>query len=76
MTDLTKGEHFELEGALYEVYLLGERIVVAYVLDEFGERIEDETDTVCGFKTSAFSDLRFNREHENEFDREADELAG
>lgn len=63
--DLNKGDIFTLEGALYEVYLLGERIVVAFILDENSERVPDPDDVVGdNFLTTAFSDLRFNREHE------------
>lgn len=63
--DLQKGDVFFLEGALYEVYLLGERIVVAFILDENSERVPDPDDVVGDkFLTTAFSDLRFNREHE------------
>lgn len=81
--DLNKGDIFTLEGNYYEVYLLGERIVVAYLLqpvnnfkgrpvgiadnyeDTTLERVPDPDDVVGGkFLTTAFSDLRFNREHE------------
>lgn len=81
--DLNKGDIFTLEGKYYEVQLLGERIVVAYELQERRnfkgvpvgitdtyvdttlERIPDPDDVVGDkFLTTAFSDLRFNREHE------------
>jgi len=62
--DLNKGDVFALEGGQYEAYLLGERIVVAYVLDEHGQRVPDPDDIVGDtFLTTAFSDLRFEREH-------------
>lgn len=74
LTDLNRGDHFMLEGELHEVWMLGERIVLAFVLEPDGSRLPD--DTCCsGFLTTAFSDLRFNREHETDLDREADELA-
>lgn len=62
--DLTKGQRFTLEGGDYEVQLLGERIVLAYKLNKAGERMLDP-DGVIGdeYLTTAFSDLRFEREH-------------
>lgn len=63
--DLTKGQRFTLEGGQYEVQTLGERIVLAFILDENGQRVPDPDDVVGDkFITTAFSDLRFNREHE------------
>lgn len=60
--DLKRGDVFTLEGGLYETKILGERIVLAYQLDDAMERIPDP-DAPDGWKSTAFSDLRFNREH-------------
>lgn len=60
--DLKRGDVFELEGGLFEVKYLGERIIMAYQLDGALDRIEDPT-SPDGFKTTAFSDLRYYREH-------------
>lgn len=63
-TDLTKGQRFTLEGGAYEVQTLGERIVLAFILDAAGNRIPDPDDVVGDkYLTTAFSDLRFEREH-------------
>lgn len=59
---LNRGDVFELEGGLYEVMYLGERIIMAYVLDGALDRVPDPTNTE-GWKTTAFSDLRYYREH-------------
>lgn len=68
--DLERGAHFMLEGARYEVQALGERIILAYVLDKRGQRQYDPDDVVGDkYLTTAFSDLRFNREHETPEDR-------
>lgn len=72
--DLKKGDVFTMDGQYYEVQLLGERIVVAYVLYDEGntdgtsgstlQRMPDPDDIVGDtFLTTAFSDLRFEREH-------------
>lgn len=63
--DLEKGDVFELEGGLYEVQMLGERIILAFVLDGSLDRVPDELDST-GYKTTAFSDLRYYREHNDE----------
>lgn len=80
--DLKRGDVFTMDGQYYEVQLLGERIVVAYLLqpvhnfertpagvavmfaDTTLERIPDPDDVVGDkYLTTAFSDLRFDREH-------------
>lgn len=62
--DLTKGQRFTLEGGDYEVQTLGERIVLAFILDKDGNRMPDPDDVVGDkYLTTAFSDLRFEREH-------------
>lgn len=63
--DLSEGDRFELGGKQYEVQMLGERVILAYVLDAAGRRIPDPDDVVGDtYLTDFFSDLRFNREHE------------
>lgn len=63
--DLNRGDRFTLEGKAYEVQTLGERVVIAYLLDKQGRRIPDPDDVVGDtYLTDFFSDLRFNREHE------------
>lgn len=86
LTDLTPGAHFKLEGGDYEVQYISPsgRIVIAYVLGAkktrpgiypAAFRQPDPKDlTGDEFLTTAFSDLRFNREHETEEDRELDLL--
>lgn len=59
---LKKGEIFELEGGIYEVDVLTDRIVIAYVLDPCLDRIPDPSFTE-GWKLTAFSDMRYRREH-------------
>ena len=60
--DLKRGDVFPLEGGLYETILVGDRIVLAYQLDDAMERIPD-AEAADGWKSTAFSDLRFNKEH-------------
>lgn len=60
--DLSKGEVFELEGCLYEVISIGERIILCYELDGAMELIPDLA-SADGWKSTAFSDLRYYREH-------------
>lgn len=62
---LEKGDVFELEGTLYEVKTIGERIILAYELDGALDRIPDLT-SADGWKSTAFSDLRYYREHPEE----------
>lgn len=63
--DLEKGEVFELEGGLYEVMQVGDRIILAYELDGALDRIPDLA-AADGWKSTAFSDLRYYREHPEE----------
>lgn len=60
--DLKRGEVFPLEGKLYETMLVGDRIVLAFELDDALERIPDPA-SADGWRSTAFSDLRFNKEH-------------
>ncbi len=71
--DLKRGDLFELEGGNYETWMVGERVILAFVLDEFLERIPDP-DAIDGYKSTAFSDLRFNREHYTDEDALLDSL--
>lgn len=54
---LHRGTVFQLEGLLYEVMLVGDRVVLAYELDDALERIPDP-DAADGWRSTAFSDLR------------------
>lgn len=85
LTDLKPGDVFKLEGGHYEVDYVSPsgRIVMAYVLNQAMAamdkpkyaRIPDPNDlTGDQFLTTVFSDLRFNREHETDEDRELDNL--
>lgn len=73
--DLQVGDVFTIDGAPYEAYLIGDRIVVAYVLG--GEptlRLPDPNDLAGDqFLTTAFSDLRFNKNNLTDFERQCDE---
>lgn len=62
---LKKGDVFELEGGLYEVMTVGDRIILAYELDGALDRIPDLASN-DGWKSTAFSDLRYYREHPEE----------
>lgn len=62
--NLSAGEVFELEGGLFEVKHLGERIIIAYRLDQALDRVPDLTSS-DGWAKEAISDLRYYREHEN-----------
>lgn len=59
---LKKGDVFELEGGLYEVKLIGERIILCYELDGALDRVPD-LNSADGWKSTAFSDMRYYREH-------------
>lgn len=80
--DLQLGDVFTIDGAPYEAAIIGQRVVVAYVLEETGElhghsvlqRIPDPND-LAGDQclTTAFSDLRFNLNNLTAFERQCDE---
>lgn len=82
LTDLNKGDVFTLEGGHYEVDYVSPsgRIVMCFVLNQAKaamdapvyERLLDPNDVVGDtYVTTVFSDLRFNREHETQEDRDA-----
>lgn len=95
--DLQVGDVFQIDGAFYEAAIIGERIVVAYVLqpthnfkhqlggvtptsladayeDTTLERQPDPNDLAGDqFLTTAFSDLRFNKNNLTDFERQCDE---
>jgi hypothetical protein len=60
--DLERGDVFELEGGIYEVDTVDDRIIIAYVLDGALDRIPDNN-FPDGWKLTAFSDLRYWKEH-------------
>lgn len=81
-TDLKKGDVFELEGGHYEVERLGDRIVIANVLEPLEGRAGvqkfqyvSDPKGLAGDEilTTAFSDMRFEREHLTDFERQCDE---
>lgn len=76
-SDLKKGDVFQLEGGLYEVATLGERIVIAYVLgqtvhDEYLRTYDPKDLAGTEYLTTAFSDMRFEREHLTDEERQYD----
>lgn len=67
-------DRFNIDGAPYEAAIIGTRIVVAYVLQPTLERTPDPKDLAGDvFLTTAFSDLRFNRNNLTDFERQCDE---
>ena len=78
LTDLKPGDTFQLEGGHYEVQSISPsgRVCIAFVLANIKgtlQRIPDPDDlTGDVFKTTFFSDLRFEREHLTEEERVAD----
>lgn len=68
------GDVFLIDGAPYEAETIGGRIVLAYVLDAAGNRQPDPNDLAGDqFLTTAFSDLRFNKNNLTDFERQCDE---
>lgn len=78
-TDLQVGDHFQIDGAPYEAAIIGERIVVAYVLQDDGVSqqlyyVPDPHDLAGDqYLTTAFSDLRFDKNNLTDFERQCDE---
>jgi hypothetical protein len=74
LTDLQKGDTFELEGAHYEVDIISPsgRICLAYPLSKDLKRQYDPADPIGdAYLKNVISDTRFNREHETQDDRDA-----
>lgn len=74
LTDLTAGDTFTLDGALFEVDYISPsgRICMAYRLTDSGKRLFDPADPVDDtYLKTVISDTRFNREHETQADRDA-----
>lgn len=79
LSDLKPGDVFKLEGQDYEVERISPsgRVCIAYILYNIKgtlQRVPDPDDlTGDVFKTTFFSDLRFEREHLTDEERAADE---
>lgn len=83
--ELKKGDLFYIDGAPYEAETIGERIVVAFVLDEkllatthpsrldLARTIDPKDLAGWEYLTTAFSDLRFNANNLTDFERQCDE---
>jgi len=78
--DLKKGTIFFIDGAPYEADIIGDRVVVAFILEDVSSlhgqtvlsRKYDPNDPIGdAYLTTAFSDLRFNRNNETQEDRDA-----
>lgn len=78
--NLEIGDVFQIDGAWYEAETIGDRIVIGYALKPMYdtsrglERVPDPNDLAGDqFLTSAFSDLRFNKNNLTDFERQCDE---
>ena len=76
-TELEKGEVFHIDGAPYLADIIGERIVVAFVLEDVGGELMFKYDPADlageSYLTTAFSDLRFDKNNLTDFERQCDE---
>lgn len=77
LTDLNPGDKFDLDGQPLEVDFISPsgRVCMAYVLDGNGKRVNDPDDLVGDqYQQIVFSDTRFNRQHETQYDKDLDDI--